>query len=84
MLVSLEIENGFCREGATIMNHGEVAGYVSSAAWSFALNKGVALGWLKVLDGELPKTVTINGLSAKRVDGPLYTKETAHVRTESS
>ena len=80
MLVGFEIEEGACREGAVIWNGDEFAGHVTSAAWSFALNKGIALGWLDYFDGELPETVTINGMTAKRVDVPFYDKEAARAR----
>lgn len=80
MLVGFEIEEGACREGAVIWNGKEFAGHVTSAAWSFALNKGVALGWLDFFDGELPETVTINGMTAKRADVPFYDKEAARAR----
>lgn len=80
MLVGFEIEEAACKEGAVIWNGDQFAGNVTSAAWSFALNKGVALGWLDFFDGELPETVTINGMTAKRVDVPFYDKEAARAR----
>ena len=80
MLVGFEIPDGAPLEGAIVWSDGEYAGYVTSAAWSFALEKGVALGWLDYINGELPTDVTISGMAAKRVDVPFYDKEAKRAR----
>jgi sarcosine oxidase, subunit alpha len=80
MLVGFEIEEGAPREGAVIWHGDDFAGHVTSAGWSFALNKGLALGWLDYFDGNLPQTVTISGMTARRVDLPFYDKEAARAR----
>lgn len=80
MLVGFEIPDGAPLEGAIIWADGEYAGYVTSAAWSFALEKGVALGWLDYVNGELPTDVMINGMAAKRVEVPFYDKEAKRAR----
>lgn len=80
MLVGFEVDEGAPREGAIIWHGDEFAGHVTSAAWSWVLNKGIALGWLDYFDGELPQTVTINGMQARRVDLPFYDKEAVRAR----
>jgi len=80
MLVGFEIAEGAPKEGAVIWHDNEFAGHVTSAAWSWTLNRGVALGWLDYIDGELPESVTINGMTAQRVEVPFYDKEAARAR----
>ena len=80
MLVGFEIADGAPKEGAVIWHGDQFAGHVTSAAWSWALDKGIALGWLDYFDGDLPESVTINGMTAKRVDVPFYDKEAARAR----
>ena len=80
MLVGFEIADGAPSEGAVIWHKGEFAGHITSAAWSWVLNKGIALGWLDYVDGALPKTVTINGMTAQRVEVPFYDKEATRAR----
>ena len=59
---------------------GEFAGHVTSAAWSPVLGKGIALGWLRYRNGELPVDVTISGAPARRVKVPFYDKEATRAR----
>lgn len=71
-LVGLEMEGDAPLEGAVIWHGKEYAGYLTSSAFSPVLRKSVALGWLKLFDGELPTEVTINERSARRVSTPFY------------
>jgi len=85
MLVGFEIAEGAPNEGAVIWHKdkngsNEFAGHVTSSAWSWALGRGVALGWLDYFDGELPEKVTINGMEARRVAVPFYDKEASRAR----
>ncbi len=75
MLVGLTTEDAAPLEGAVIWDGDRYAGYVTSAAWSPTVGKGVALGWLDFRDGELPAQVQIEGLQATRVDVPFYDPE---------
>ena len=80
MLVGFEIDDDAPREGAVIWHGDEIAGHITSSAWSPVLGKGIALGWLDYFDGQLPETVTINDLLARRVALPFYDKEGARAR----
>lgn len=59
-------------EGALIWNGGDNVGYVTSSAFSPALNRTVMLGWLALTDGRLPDDVTIDGRQARRMPTPFY------------
>lgn len=80
MLVGFEVAGGAPAEGAVIWYNGAFCGHVTSAGWSYALGRGIALGWLRMVDGALPETVTINGMTARRVAVPFYDKEAARAR----
>jgi glycine cleavage system aminomethyltransferase T len=75
MLVGFTTEGEAPLEGAVIWNDDDYAGYVTSAAWSPTVGKGVALGWLDLVGGELPRRVRIESLEATRVDLPFYDPE---------
>ena len=62
-------------EGAVIWNGGEYAGYVTSSTYSPVLGKVVMLGWLKLFDGQLPESVTIDERPAQRAAIPFYDRE---------
>ena len=67
-------------EGSIVWHDGEYAGYVTSSTYSPALGKSVMLGWLYLVDGELPTDVTINERPAKRAATPFYDKEASRAR----
>ena len=67
-------------EGATIWNGETFAGFVTSAAWSPTLGHSVMLGWLRLVDGELPTQVTIDKRAARRVPTPFFDAEGARAR----
>ena len=82
MVESPSAQRGASLEGTAIHHGGRYAGYVTSAARPRPGSGGTAagagrrtamLGWLHVDDqGNLPREVTVDGLPARRVDGPLY------------
>lgn len=80
MLVGFALEEGAPAEGAVIWHNGEFAGHVTSAGWSPVLGQGIALGWLRTVDGELPTEVTIDDMAARRVETPFYDKEGTRAR----
>ena len=67
-------------EGAVIWFGDYYAGYVTSAAWSPAVDQGVMLAWLRTFDGVLPESVTVEGQTATRVPTPFYDPEAARAR----
>lgn len=67
-------------EGCVVWHNGEYAGYVTSSTYSPVLGKAVMLGWLYYFDGELPKTVIIDGRTAHRVPTPFYDKEATRAK----
>ena len=81
MLVGLECDGDAPFEGAVAWRHdGEYAGYVTSAAWSPTLDRGVMLAWIRTVDGELPDEVVIEGQTARRVEVPFYDPEGVRAR----
>jgi glycine cleavage system aminomethyltransferase T len=79
-LVGLEMELPAPIDGEVIWTKGEYAGYVTSATASPTLGKAVMLGWLDLVEGELPEEVTIEGRPARRVPLPFYDPEGARAR----
>jgi len=79
-LVGLEMEGPAPIEGAVIWNGTTYGGYVTSSFYSPLLGKTVMLGWLRLADGALPETVTINGRTAKRANPPFYDQESSRAR----
>jgi glycine cleavage system aminomethyltransferase T len=71
-LVGLVTRDTAPLEGAVIWDVHDYSGYVTSAAWSRSLGQGVALGWVAYRDGKLPRTVTIDGVEARRTSLPFY------------
>lgn len=51
---------------------GELIGYVTSAAYSPALDTSVMLGWIQLHDGEPPDEVMVDGQTAHRAPTPFY------------
>ncbi len=80
MLVGFTLADGAPAEGAVIWHDDQYAGHVTSATWSPLLQQGIALGWLRYINGELPTQVTIDGLNAQRVTLPFYDGEGARAR----
>ena len=79
-LVGLEMELPAPIEGEVIWNGEEHAGYVTSSCESPQLGKAVMLGWLDLVDGELPEEVTVDGRTARRVPTPFYDPEGLRAR----
>ena len=60
-------------EGAAIHDGERYAGYVTSDAGTTAGGGRPMLGWLYLdAEGNLPREVTVDGRTARRVDGPTY------------
>jgi glycine cleavage system aminomethyltransferase T len=59
-------------EGAVIWNEADYSGYVTSSFWSPTLQKGVMLGWVSLVDGAVPPSLTIAGLDAAVTPLPFY------------
>ena len=71
-LAGLEMDLPAPIDGEVIWNEGVYAGYVTSATASPTLGKAVMLGWLDLVDDQLPEEVTIEGRPARRVPLPFY------------
>ncbi len=71
-LVGLEMELPAPIEGEVIHVGERYAGYVTSSTDSEILGRAVMLGWLHLIDGELPEDVTIDGRPARRAPTPFY------------
>ena len=67
-------------EGTVIWDGNNYAGYVTSSGFSLHLNKSVMLGWLNLINGELPSKLTIDGRPANRVKTPFYDPEGTRAR----
>lgn len=80
-LAGLEMEGPAPAEGALIWKGSDYVGFVTSSAFSPVLGKAVMLGWLKLLEGELPAEVTIVGRPARRVPTPFYDSEGSRARS---
>ncbi len=79
-LAGLEMQLPAPIEGAVIWNGDRYSGYVTSSAASAVLGKAVMLGWVAVVDGELPTDVTIAGRSARVTPTPFYDPEGERAR----
>jgi sarcosine oxidase subunit alpha len=67
-------------EGSPLLVDGRVTGQVTSARSSPVLGHGIALAWLRELDGTFPDAVQADGLDATVVGGPFYDPEGARLR----
>src|SRR5688572_24958719 len=67
-------------EGAPIWSGADLAGVVTSSAWSPTLGKSIMLGWVRLKDDALPDALTINGRAARRVPTPFYDPEGRRAR----
>lgn len=71
-LVGLEMAPPAPIEGATVWCGDEYLGYVTSSNTSPALDKAVMLAWVRLLDGQVPSAVTIDGRPAQKSALPFY------------
>jgi len=67
-------------DGAVIWNGAEYSGYVTSSFWSPQLQKGVMLGWVSLEDGEVPESLTVDGLDANVASLPFYDPDGSRAR----
>jgi len=79
-LVGYESDQPFAFEGATAWRGDDYAGYLTSVAWSPALGKAVALGWLERLGDDFPDAVTVEGVDARVVAPHFYDPEGTRAR----
>jgi sarcosine oxidase subunit alpha len=71
-LVAVSFAGGAPREGAPLVAAGQMVGYLSSAAWSPALERGVSLGWVQRLNGAFPSELEADGIAGRVVRQPFY------------
>lgn len=67
-------------QGTSIYFGEQYAGFLTSSAYSPALDKVVMMGHLYLFEDELPEEVTVDGRPARRVSLPFYDKEGARAR----
>ncbi|HVR32435.1 MAG TPA: glycine cleavage T C-terminal barrel domain-containing protein [Acidimicrobiia bacterium] len=71
-LVGLIVDGESPVDGTPVYRDGEIAGYVTSAAWSPVLGVSVMLAWVDLVDGAVPATVIVGGSEARHVPTPFY------------
>jgi sarcosine oxidase, subunit alpha len=67
--------------GTALLRGGAHVGYLTSSGSSTALGRGVALGWVELLDGALPERVMAGELEGEVVLPPFYDPEGERVRS---
>jgi sarcosine oxidase subunit alpha len=67
-------------EGTPLSVEGRHAGHLTSSRFSPTLGHGVALGWVRALDGAFPETVEAAGARGRIVKRPFYDPEGARLR----
>lgn len=71
-LVGLVVDGESPVDGTPVYRDGDIAGYVTSAAWSPVLGVSVMLAWVDLVDGAVPATVIVGGSEARHVPTPFY------------
>ena len=71
-LVGLIVDGDSPVDGTPVYRDGEIAGYVTSAAWSPVLGLSVMLAWVDLVDGAVPATVIVGGREARHAPTPFY------------
>jgi sarcosine oxidase subunit alpha len=71
-LVAVSFHGGAPREGAPLLAAGRMVGYLSSSAWSPALECGVSLGWVQRINGAFPTELESDGVAGRVVTQPFY------------
>jgi len=71
-LVGFETDQDVMFDGAVAWSNGTFAGTVSSTTWSPVLNKGIALAWLELIEGDFPEIVHVNGAEVTVVPPHFY------------
>ena len=79
-LVGLEVDGPCPIEGAVLWDGDQLTGQVTSSRYSETLGKSVMLGWVKLLDGQLPDVVICEGRQLHRVPVPFYDPEGQRAR----
>ena len=79
-LVGLTADPPAPTEGSAVFLDGRIVGYVTSSAWSPALETVVMLAWVELVDGSVPATVLVDGRPAHHTPTPFYDPEGARAR----
>jgi sarcosine oxidase subunit alpha len=79
-LVSVSFEGQTPPEGAALRFGGTYVGYLTSSAYSPALERGVGLGWITRVDGSFPDRVETDGAVGTVVDHAFYDPDGARLR----
>lgn len=80
-LVGLTMDDTAPVDGAPVYHEdGEMAGYVTSAAWSPVLGTSVMLAWVALVDGQVPARMLVDGRPAHHTVLPFYDPEGSRAR----
>jgi sarcosine oxidase subunit alpha len=79
-LVGWEMEGSPPPEGSILWKGEDAIGQVTSSRYSPALGKTVMLGWTRLLDGEVPQQVRVDGRFARHTAHPFYDPSGARAR----
>jgi sarcosine oxidase subunit alpha len=79
-LVPLVFDGDAPLEGANVEVGGRTVGHLTSSRFSPVLGHGVALGWIRRVDGEFPTTVTAAGRRGTVTSGAFYDPEGVRLR----
>jgi len=79
-LVAVSFAERAPAEGASLYSDGRYAGYLTSSAWSPALNCGVALGWIDRNNGAFPTNLESDGIRGTVTAHPFYDQEGGRLR----
>jgi sarcosine oxidase subunit alpha len=79
-LVGWEADGPAPVEGAILFHDEQAVGQVTSSRYSRILEKSVMLGWVKLIDGEVPSGAVCEGQPVRHVPHPFYDPEGARAR----
>jgi sarcosine oxidase subunit alpha len=79
-LVSLTFEGDAPPEGANVDVGGRTIGHLTSSRFSPVLGHGIALGWIRRVNGEFPTVVSVDGRRGTLTSGPFYDPEGVRLR----
>ncbi len=79
-LVGLTMEGPAPDEGTVLHDDEGLSGYVTSARYSPTLERTVMLGWVRLVDGEVPDTLRADDRLVHRAGTPFYDPEGSRAR----
>ena len=79
-LVGFEVGGDPPPDGTVLTLDGAMVGHLTSARWSPAGSRSVALGWLRFVEGALPPSVRCGDREVRRVPVPFYDREGLRAR----